>query len=432
MVKRKIKNLRWLIAGLVFLNTVNNYVDRQTLSILAPKLTEELQIDDVGYGYIVQAFLVAYTGMHLIAGVVIDRWGVKIAYGAATAWWSIAAMLHAFANSALGLGIFRFLLGIGESFNFISAEKVAAEWYPPKERALLNGLANAAAVTGAIITPPLVVWLMLRWSWRVVFIATGSLGFFWLVAWIAFYHLPERHPRITGQELQWIRGSQTSSETAKPSSTESRLRWFDLLKFPQTWGLILARIFSDPVWWFYLFWLPKYLTESRGLTMAEMSMIVWIPYLASDVGSIAGGWCSGFMISRGWKVLEARKIVMLASVMVMPLGVAIVFTESSTVAIVLICAVLFAHMSWKTNLMTMTVDIFPRSVVASAAGILGMGSGLGGVLFSSVAGHIIKRYSYTPIFVIMGFLHPVAYLFVRWLVRGEAGKTNAVLDYSVR
>lgn len=411
---RPIAHLRWWIAGLVFLNTVNNYVDRQTLSIVAPQLTKDLGLDNIQYGYVVQAFLVAYTVMYIGSGLLIDRYGVKLIYGIATVWWSIAAMLHATAHSALSLGIFRFLLGAGESANFIAAEKVAAEWYPPRERGTLNGLVQAGAVTGAIVTPPVVVFLMLQYGWRVAFLATGSLGIFWVIAWWRLYHLPEHHPRITREELAFIR-------EGTPATAHARVSWWSLLAMPQTWGLLLARVVSDPVWWFYLFWLPKYLTESRGMSIALMGLVVWVPYLASDVGAVTGGWASGRLIARGRRVLDARRRIMLLSALLMPLGLGIVFTSSHVIALGLICIVLFAHMSWKTNLATLTVDLYPRSVVASAAGLVATGSGIGGSLFTPIAGYLIERQSYTPVFVVMAFLHPLAYVMIWWLVRREVG-----------
>ncbi len=413
MPKLRIKKLRWIIAGLIFVNTVFNYVDRQTLSVLAPQITKDLQINNIEYGYIVQAFLMAYTAMFIFAGLLIDRWGVKLVYGAATAWWSIAEILHALVHSSIGLGVSRFLLGIGESFNFIAATAVASEWYPPKERALLNGLANAAAVTGAIITPPLVVWLALQWGWRAAFVVTGLFGFVWLAGWLVLYHLPEKHPWITKEELTVIQAVTPGSATPE----NPKAKWLDLVKGRAVWGLILARLFSDPVWWFYLFWLPKYLTESRGMSMTQMSAVVWVPYLASDFGSIVGGWCSGFLIRRGWEIMAARRAVMLASVSLMPVGLFIAWMGSPYLAIGIICIVLFAHMSWKTNLMTLTNDLFPRPVVASVAGILSTGSGAGGALFTMLVGYVIQSYSYVPVFVMMAFMHPVSYLFVHWMVR---------------
>jgi MFS transporter, ACS family, hexuronate transporter len=416
---KPIKNLRWLIAALVFLSTVINYVDRQTLSVLAPQLTKELGLSNIEYGWISQAFLIPYTAMFIVSGILIDRHGVKLVYAVATAWWSIAAMLHAVASSAMGLGVFRFLLGAAESANFVGAEKVAAEWYPPKDRGTLNGLVQAGTVTGALITPPIVVWLSERYGWRAAFLFTGSLGLFWVIAWLVTYHLPERHPLITQEELRLIRGSSPTAEGENEAGF-ARVRWIDFFSFPQTWGLLFARIISDPVWWFYLFWLPKYLTEGQGLTMKQMSYVVLLPYLASDFGSILGGWLSGRLIARGRKAVMSRRAVMLFSAMLMPFGLLLVLKPSTPATIALISLALFAHSSWKTNLVTMTVDIFPRRVVASVHGIVATGGGIGGALFTTAAGYIIEWHSYTPILVLMGFLHPLAYLCVMWLIKGEA------------
>lgn len=413
---KRTPRLRWWIAGLVFLSTVINYVDRQTLSVLAPQLTKELGISNIEYGWISQAFLIPYTLMYIVSGLLIDRYGVKLIYGAATIWWSIAAMLHATASSTFGLGVFRFLLGTAESANFVAAEKVAAEWYPPKERGTLNGLVQAATVTGALITPPVVVWLSLRYGWRAAFLFTGSLGLIWAIAWVRFYHLPEHHPRITEEELKLIRDGETR---AVPSGVSDITlpRWIDFFRFTETWGLLVARVISDPVWWFYLFWMPKYLTEAKGLTLAEMGLVVWIPYLAADAGSITGGWYSGRLIGRGIDAITARKTVMFASALLMPVGLLLLFKPTTPLTILLISFVLFIHSAWKTNLVTLTVDIFPRRVVASAHGIVATGGGIGGAIFTTVAGYLIEWQSYTPVLALMGVLHPVAYLCVRRLVK---------------
>jgi MFS transporter, ACS family, hexuronate transporter len=417
---KKIPRLRWWIAGMVFLSTVINYIDRQTLSVLAPQLTKELGLSNSEYGWISQAFLIPYTLMYIVSGLLIDRYGVKLIYGAATAWWSIAAMLHATASSFLGFGLFRFLLGTAESANFVAAEKVAAEWYPPKERGTLNGLVQAATVTGALITPPVVVWLSLHYGWRAAFLFTGSLGLIWTIAWAWLYHLPERHPRVSEEELKLIRGDDTlvePSDQPVTAQTAYSPRWLDFFNFPQTWGLLVARVISDPVWWFYLFWMPKYLTEVKGLTMAQMGMVVWIPYLAADAGSVSGGWYSGRLIGRGSNPIAARKAVMLTAALLMPMGLLLLSQPSTPLTILLISLVLFFHSAWKTNLVTLTVDIFPRRVVASAHGIVATGGGIGGSIFVLLAGYLIEWRSYAPVLALMGVLHPLAYLCVRRLVK---------------
>ncbi|MFN0109090.1 MAG: MFS transporter [Blastocatellia bacterium] len=419
---KPIPNLRWWIAGLVFLSTVINYIDRQTLAVLSPQLTKELGLTDIQYGWISQAFLIPYTAMYIGAGLLLDRYGTKIVFGIAAVWWSLAAMLHGLASTAFGFGAFRFLLGTAESANFVAAQKVAAEWFPPKDRGTLNGLVQAGSVTGAIITPPVVVWLAELYGWRSAFLFTGALGLFWAIAWFWFYHLPEKHPRISTAELALLKDGETAGERdgAESLFVSPSPGLSSFFRFPETWGLMLARVISDPVWWFYLFWLPKYLTEARGLTKKEMALVLWIPYLLSDAGSILGGWYSGKLIARGGNVLDARKTVMLWSALIMPIGILLVWKPPIPLTLLLISLSLFAHNSWKTNLVTMTVDIFPRSVIGRVHGIVATGGGIGGAIITPLAGYVIAWFSYTPLLIVMGVLHPLAYLCVRRLVKSNS------------
>ena len=311
----KVPHLRWVIAGLLFTATVINYIDRQALSVVAPVLTKELGLTPIQYAGILQGFLYAYTIMYLVSGILVDRWGTRLALAVFMAWWSISNMLHSFAHTAGELGAFRILLGIGEPGNFMAASRATSEWYPPKERAFLNGVANSGAAVGAIISAPLIVWLYVRHGWRSMFVVTGCLGFVWLLAWLLLYHLPEKHPLITAAELRLIKGS---GDPQKPLQA-TKTRWIDLLRYPQTWGLFWSRFLSDPVWWFYLFWLPKYLVEQRGFTMVEMGMLAWLPYLTADIGSIFGGLLSGYLVKREWPVLKARSAGMLPFALLMPL-----------------------------------------------------------------------------------------------------------------
>jgi ACS family hexuronate transporter-like MFS transporter len=414
-MKKLLPNLRWWIAGLVFVSTVINYLDRQTLAVLMPRLSKELAISNAEYGWISNAFLIPYTLMFIGAGLLIDRYGTKLIYGVAAVWWSVAAMLHALVSSTFGFGAFRFLLGTAESANFVGAQKVAAEWFPPRDRGTLNGLVQAGSVTGAVITPPLVIWMADQWGWRSAFLFTGALGLIWAIAWFWFYHLPEQHPRVSKEELSLLRGNE-AVVTSPTRPLASSHKWLDFFRFPQTWGLLLARIISDPVWWFYLLWLPKYLTEQRGLSEKHMSYVVWIPYLFSDIGSILGGWYSGKLIAHKLDAVTARKLVMAASALMMPIGLLLVLKPSTALSLALISFVLGAHNCWKTNLVTLTVDIFPRAVVGSVHGIVATGGGIGGALFTTLAGYVIDKYSYTPLLFVMGVLHPLAYLCVRTLV----------------
>ena len=418
MPAKPLPNIRWRVAALLFGATVINYIDRQTLSVLASEITGELGLSDIEYSRVVQAFLICYAAMYMVWGRIIDRWGTRLALAVSMVWWSLANAAHALSRGALGLGLFRALLGIGESGNFLAAEKAISEWFPPQERGFANGLVNAAASTGAILAPPLIVLIFTQWGWRMAFVVTGATGFLWLYFWLRWYWIPARHPRVTSEERALI-------ETAPGGPPARQMLWAQLFGFRQTWALFLARVLADPVWWFYLFWLPKYLSDERGFGIVAIGLTAWVPFLTADLGAIAGGWLSGRLIRRGMEPVRARKWVMLPAATAMPLSLVVPASDSSAVAVTAICAVTFAHMAWKTNLMTMTNDIYPTAVVASAAGIVGLGSSLGGVIFTGVTGVVVERYSYAAIFFVMAFLHPAALIVLHVLAKGSVAEEKA-------
>lgn len=412
----KIRNVRWYIAALLFLASVINYIDRQTLSVLAPTLTRELNLSPVEYSNILNAFLVAYTLMYLGSGFLVDRWGTRVSLAVFMVFWSVSNMLHAFARTGFQLGVFRALLGIGEPGNYMAGFRVISEWFPPSEKGFVNGLLNAGSAVGAIIAAPLVVWMMVRFDWRFTFVATGALGFIWLAGWLIIYHLPENHPYITPEELTLVRKGLADTAAFGGSADSTKPKLSVILRQPQTCGLLAARFISDPVWWFYLFWLPKYLVEQRHFSIVEMGMLAWLPYLTADLGSFGGGLASGWLVRRGWQPLAARKVMLLPFALIMPISYFVPYVPTAG-ALAIISVVTFAHMGWKTNLMTITNDIYPARVVGSVSGVIAFGSGLGATLFTSMTGQIVQHYSYSVIFLIMCFLHPVAWLLVRWLVR---------------
>lgn len=407
----RIPHLRWWIAALLFLSTVINYIDRQTLSVLSPVLTRELNLTPIEYSNILTAFLAAYTVMYVGSGFLVDRWGTRLSLSVFMVWWSVANMAHAFAQGVWSLGILRFLLGMGESGNFMAAFKAVSEWYPAKERALVNGLINGGAAIGAVVAPPVVTWINANYGWQPAFVVTGSLGFVWLALWLLIYYPPDRHPRITAEERAYVLADPPVAAGA------AKVPWQQVLKYPQTWGLLLARFFSDPVWWFYLFWLPKYLVEQRGFTMAEMGMLAWMPYLAADAGALTGGWISGRLVARGFDPLRARMAVMLPFAMVMPLSLVVNHAPTRTTTLTVICLVTFSHMAWKTNQATLTNDVFPKPLIGTVSGILAFGNGLGGTLFTWMTGYVVQWFGYEAIFILMSVLHPLSYFIVRRLVR---------------
>ena len=388
---------RWWIAALLFLSVIINYIDRQCLSVLAPVITKELGLTPTGYANILNVFQLAYTGMYIGSGFLVDRWGARVSLAVFMGWWSVANALHGFATSAFSLGAFRFLLGLGEPGNFMAGFRAISECFHKEERALANGLLNAGSSVGAMIAPFLVTWLYVQMSWRGAFVICGVLGVLWIVPWLLLYRPLES----------------VVIAPAKPGA------WREYLKLPQSWGLFGSRFLSDPVWWFYLFWLPKYLVDARGFTLQEMALVAWMPYLSADLGAMFGGWMSGVLIARGWNVLAARKAVMLPAAMVMPVSLVVATTPSSTIAIAAICLVTFAHMVWKTNLATVTNDLYPTQVVGSVSGMFAFGNGLGGLLFTALTGWLVQYSGYYWVFAFMGVLHPLAFLVFRGLVRGE-------------
>ena len=303
-----ITRLRWFIVSLLFLATVINYVDRQTLSVLAPLLREQFHMSNTDYSRIVFAFLLAYMIMQSGSGRLMDRLGTRVGMALTVGWWSVAAMLHAAAGSVVSFGAFRFLLGMGEAGNWPGGVKAVSEWFPAKERAFATGFFNSGSTVGAIIAPPLVTWMALRWGWQSAFLMTGSLGFVWVVLWLLFYRSPQEHRWLGERERAYILAGQPATDV----ESAPKVRWVDLLGYRQVWGLVLARMMADPVWWFYVFWLPEYLKRDRNFSMIMIGYFAWIPFLTADIGCLTGGAISGWLIRRGCPVLKARKMVMCA------------------------------------------------------------------------------------------------------------------------
>ncbi len=401
----RLSRLRWLICALLLFASTNNYIDRQTLSVLKPHLQSVLHWSESDYGWIVFAFELAYAGMMIVFGKVIDWLGTRLGFAISVVWWSIASMAHALASSALSFGVARFFLGAGEAGNFPASIKSVAEWFPEKERALATGIFNAGTNIGAVLAPPIVVWLTLQWSWRAAFVFTGSLGFIWLIFWLLIYRPPREHPWITPVELNYIERDSVSESGPEAS----RLSWRALLGYRQAWGFILAKFMTDPIWWFYVFWLPSYLAQGRGFTLKEIGYFAWIPFLAADLGSVLGGWLSGFLIGHGWSVNAGRKTAMLVCALCMPSGIAAVFAPNAWWALALISVSTSAHQGWSANLFTLASDMFPKQDVASVVGLGGAGGAVGGMIIAPLAGYILQYlHSYVPLFLIAGVMHPLA------------------------
>jgi MFS transporter, ACS family, hexuronate transporter len=390
-------SFRWWILALLFFATTINYLDRIVFAVLVPIIRQDLHLSDQTYGLVTGAFQGAYTIGFLFMGKVVDRYGTRIGYGMATLWWSIAAVLHSVARSAVDLGFWRAMLGLGESGNFPSAIKAVAEWFPPEERAYATGIFNAGTTIASIIGPPLLIAASELWGWRSCFIITGSLGFLWLVLWWFTY----RSPAIN-----------------RGDALELRISWTEALSRRQTWGFALGKFFTDPVWWFYLFWLPLYFHDSRKLDMKEVGWAISAIYMASAIGSVGGGWLSGMLMDRGWPSGRARKTAMAICAACMPVAALAVMMPSTLGAVLLFGLGTAGHQGWSANLYTTASDVFPKNAVGSVIGIGGALGGLSGVLFSAVIpGFVIPRLGYTPVFLAMGTF----YLFAWWAVHHFMG-----------
>ncbi len=401
----KLGGLRWMIIGLIFFITVINYIDRMTVSVLAPVITKDLGLSNTEFGAITTWFLVAYTISQAVSGKIYDGVGNKFGFVFSVVVWSVAAVLHAFAGGLGSLSAFRFMLGFGEAGNFPGAAKVGAEWFPQKERALSQGIFNSGVALGSIIAPPLIIFLQLNYGWKATFIFTGVLGFVWLAFWLVLYQSREKHPWLTEDEKELIESDEVFGETTNPKS------YLSLLGYKETWAIVLARFLVDPVWWLYITWLPKYLFDARGFDLKQIGAFAWMPFVAAGLGSLFGGWLAKFLIEKyGWSVDKARKVIIGCSCFLMPAGIVAAYTDDSMMALGMISLVLFGFQVWINNVQTLPSDFFPKSAVGSVAGLGGMGAGIGSMILIFTTGWVVDNFSYTPILVAAGLLAPIGTL----------------------
>jgi ACS family hexuronate transporter-like MFS transporter len=405
----KVGGYRWLICAMLFFATTINYVDRQVIGILAPTLGKEIGWSEGQYADIVICFQVAYAIGMLLAGRIIDAIGTRLGYSLSLLIWSLAAMAHGLARSVFGFGLARFVLGLGESGNFPAAIKTVAEWFPRRERALATGIFNAGSNVGAIAAPLLVPWLALAYGWQSAFYVTGAIGMIWLLFWHRIYYRPAEHPRLGKGELNWI--MQDESESA------ARVPWLTLLRYPQTWAFILGKFLPDAVWWFYLYWAPKFLDKNFGVDLKSVGPPLVTIYLLADVGSVGGGWLSSFLLRRGYTTNAARKLAMLVcAALVTPVAFA-ASTQSMWTAVLLIAVAASAHQGWSANVFTLVSDMFPRRAVGSVVGIGGMAGAVGGIILSKTIGVILEKTgSYVPIVRIAAAAYLLALLVIHILV----------------
>jgi len=398
---------RWRICALLFAATTLNYVDRQMLSVLAPQLGHAIGWNEIQYGYIVGAFQGAYAIGLLVAGAVIDRLGTRLGYALAICLWSAAAMSHALARTVLAFAAARFFLGLGESGNFPAAVKTVAEWFPVRERAFATGIFNAGANVGAIVAPLAAPILVGLWGWPSAFLFTGVLSALWLVTWLRVYPRAEhRTPTATGR----------STEVAGPSAVSRRPPW-QLLRHRQSWALVAAKFLTDPIWWFLLFWLPKFLNSQYGLSLTQIGLPLIAIYLMADAGSIAGGWLAGYLLRRGWTANRARKTTMLGCALAVVPLVLVTTTHDLWLSVVLIGLAMAGHQGWSANVYTLASDLFPQPLVGSVVGLSAFAGAASGFLLSIGVGYLLQLTgSYVPIFLAAPAIYLLALAVVHGLV----------------
>jgi ACS family hexuronate transporter-like MFS transporter len=392
---------RWVICAVLFIGITKNYMDRQVLGVLKVTLQNDLGWNELDYSHLVFAFQAAYAVGLLATGTLIDRLGTRIGYGLAMVFWSLASMAHALCGSLFSFGIARAALGLGESGAFPASIKTVTEWFPQKERALATGIFNSGTSVGAVLTPIFVPWITIHFGWRWAFVVTGAVGFLWLLLWIAVYRKPEEHAQCSAAELAYIR-----SDWQTPAA---RVPWARLLGYRQTWAFLTAKFLTDPIWWFYLFWVPGFFQKQHGLNLTQIGLPVVVIYLISDAGSVAGGWLSSRLIKRGYSANAGRKIAMLiCAVCVVPI-VYVYRTEGLWASTLLIGLAAAAHQGFSANLFTIVSDMFPSQAVASVVGIGGMAGAVGGMLIADVVGHILQKTgSYFVPFLMAGTAYLIA------------------------
>jgi len=395
--------LRWLMISLAFFATVINYLDRQTLSVVAPVLLDQFHMNSIDYSRVVSAFLLAYTLMNGVAGPLIDRLGTRAGYALSMLWWSASAVLHVFARGTLSLGVCRFLLGMGEAGNWPGAVKVVAEWFPEKERALASGIFNSGATIGVIVAPPLIVSIVQKYGWQAAFWSIGVLGFVWLLIWLATYRTPL--------------GSENDGRKRPPQSVANLLR----TRF--VWSFTLSKIFLDPAWYFYVFWFPEYLKQVHKFNLAAIGKYAWIPFFVAALGNVFGGFLSPAFINRGMETAKARKLAVSVCAILMLCPIPAVLSSSPWVATGCVALAMAGYTGANVTQLAFVVDAFGKESVASVWGFASMGAGFGGMLFTLIAGWVIQHFSYSPVFIGFGLI-PIICSTILWTLTGPLPKRD--------
>jgi MFS transporter, ACS family, hexuronate transporter len=412
----RIRSLRWWVAGLLACASALSYLDRQSFPVAVTEIQKQIALSDRQYSVLQTLFLLAYSMMYAGGGRLADWLGTRLGYSILILWWSVATILHGFVSNVFGLGMARFLLGLGEGGGFPCSAKAVSEWFPPEERSFAFGIFNTGSSVGAVMAPPLIVFIILTLNWRWVFFLTGAGGLLWALIWWLFYDLPQKQKLITPEELDHIQGSQGREEAVVRVNPEARVSWMSLFQYRQVWPLIIAKLLTDSAWFFFIFWLPKYLGDVRHLNIRQIGYYAWMPYAAGGVGSLMGGWLSSVLIRRHLTINRSRKICLGLSAALMPASILITRSPLG-LTLALFSAAFLGHQFWSTILQTVAADIFPSAVVGSVAGLMGAAGSFGAMLFDLIVGSILTySHSYSSIFLIAGFLHPLAFLIIVLLI----------------
>jgi ACS family hexuronate transporter-like MFS transporter len=413
----KIPRMRWVIAAMLFLATAVNYADRLALSIVtvAKDFRAEVAVDDVGYSWIAAAFFLAYAIMYAGSGYIVDRLGTKRGFAFFIGLWSFAAVLHAFAWNTISFAVCRFLLGLGEPGNWPAAAKAVSEWFSARQRALGVGIFNAGSSIGSAMAPPAVWWLTSHFGWRAAFIGVGAVGFAWLAMWLLLYDPPHKNRFLRAEEYAQFKDDVLPPDQAI-AATPEKVDWSHVIRTRACIAISIARALTDPVIYFVIFWLPRYLERERHFDLAMVGQFSWVPFIFGGIGYLVGGWLSGWLYHRGWNLIAARKTAMLIGAACLPVAIAAPYVPTAALAIAATCFLTLGHGFWVSNLQTLPTDLFPGYEVGTVSGFSGMGGALVGMLASLGTGYAVSRFSYAPVFLVAGLMHPTAMAIIAWML----------------
>ena len=411
----KLPRIVWVIAGLLFLAAAVNYLDRQALGIVSFDIRKEFHLDEQAYADVLFFFFLAYSIMYAGSGYIIDRLGTRNGFAASMFGWSLAQVLHAFTSGKWTLAACRFLLGLAEPGAWPGAAKAVNEWFPANQRALGMGLFNAGTSIGSLLAPVVVAALAIQWGWRSAFVFTGIAGFLWIVLWMLVYQPPHRNRWLPPEEYARIKPFLPAPSESRQATTQTP-PWWSLVAARGCWVLILTRFFTDPVIYFVIFWLPEYLRKERHFDLRQVGEYSWVPFAFGGIGYVFGGWLSGRLMEAGWPLPRARKFVMALGATVMPVAIAAPYVPTAALAIAATCFTTFGHALWVSNLQTLPTDMFRGPEIGTVTGFSGSGGAVGGMLAQLGTGYLVVHFSYAPVFLLAGLMHPLSAVLTYWLL----------------